>query len=283
MKQLLPTITKLCKDVITKHFKETDIIENHIQTDHQDKKDFEQFRSRNTRYLSQKLDERKDIYNQYVRTIKFSEVYTRIIKNNAECPDKSEIYVPRKFRKDDYYVMSKTELDAISRFEQERLKSERDILTLRSQEYLSRMEKIDADITNFIKSKNLSSSVHVLAINRWEQCVSQDSNKVDTEWYKKMNSTKEAFARDKEYYKKHQATRVKTSKYDTDSHQKTSHDLNNQQRNDPQNSTSISNTNSTTMRSTTSKNDDQSKNSDSQSQRMDLRSSQRSLISQNNI
>ena len=235
------------------------------------KKEFEKFRSTNTHFLSQKLDERKDEYYKHSRCNKLSELYARIIENNTECTDATHIYVPRKFRKDEYNIMSEAELIAISKFEQERLKSECEILQLRRDEFLNRTSKIDTDVKNFIQSKSLSDSTETMAINRWDKCVSQDCEKVDSEWHKKIESTKESFTRDKEIYMKHQKTRVKYQNKSALDHQEPQQNENSFYHNDCQEDSSFLTSSNYPTRSSTSRDDDQSKNVNGSRQRFHLR------------
>ena len=271
IKELLPSIINLSKDIIIHHLQETNLVEDCIQEERNTKKEFDQFKHKHQYYFTKKLDEIKDEYYKHEKCKRISELYDRIIENNSECPDTNETYVPRKFRKDDYYAMSKAELDAISRFEQERLKSERDILKLRRQEYFNRIEKIDADISNFIKTNNISSPTKELAINRWNECISEDSDKVDIQWQKKIESTKESFKRDKEFLQNHQKTRLKHQK------EESTHDASIEcEQNDFQvNNNRNSNSSNSTIRSSTSRNDDQSKNVRGQRHRFNLRSNRR--------
>ena len=137
----------------------------------------------------------------------------------------------------------------------------------REQEFLKRIEKIDIDVNNFIECNTSSTSVKNLATKRWEEVVEQDRDKINTEWHKKIESTKDTFKRDKEFLKKHQQSRLKNNKYSTKSqHDSNYWDKQNDFQELDENSTSISKP----SQARTPKEDVQSKNVNSSRQRFQL-------------
>ena len=143
----------------------------------------------------------------------------------AEYLSRDVVYIPRTFRKDDYFVNNVEELAAVRNFEEARFKSEVDILTLRKNHMMREMAEIDDKVKSAIISENLPGPVEKTAIDHWYEFSSFQVKKIMDEETKKRASTIEAHKKDEEFYKKHQEERVKKNKSTTNTQTTTTNTL----------------------------------------------------------
>ena len=171
----------------------------------ENEKNFNDFRAENKAYMDKKLSEREEKYYKYRRSDVNLELY-------GECLAEEPVYIPRKFRSDSFHVMNEAELRSVTKFELQRFQSECEILNLRRTQFLKEITTIDDQIEEFIKNKNLNDGVTSLAVSRWNECKTEEIKRIDEKMVKKMESTQEAYAKDKVYITNHQNERIKGSK-----------------------------------------------------------------------
>ena len=179
--------------------------------------EFENFRVSNQEYFTHKLDKREEEYYKFTRCRKLIALYNAGLIENP-------IYIPRKFRHDDYHVMTEEELNIISKLDLKKLQSECEILTLRREEFKSRTETIDKEFEDFINQSIYSQPAKEMAKTRWDERVNEDESKIERNWDKKLESTMLAYEKDKEFLKEHQDSRLNNcNKSQEDSCSKSDH------------------------------------------------------------
>ena len=90
-----------------------------------------------------------------------------------------------------------------------RFQGECEILKVRREEFLSRVKSIDKEYQKMIDESNVSQNASQKLVDRWQNLIKEDMEKVNSKWDKRIESTKKAFQKDKEYFYKHQTERVK--------------------------------------------------------------------------
>ena len=82
---------------------------------------------------------------------------------------------------------------------------------MRRDNFEQRMSHIDIEITNLIKASNISQEAQAWQFKRWEEGINEDIRRVDKKWCEKLESTKTAFEKDKEFLRQKQNKRIKNS------------------------------------------------------------------------
>ena len=166
------------------------------------------------------------------------------------------IYIPRKWRNDNYHVMTERELNVLTNLELKRFQTECEILRLPRDDFKQRTDHIDKDITEFIEKENISSESKKWLLKRWEECIEEDKNKIVKKWEEKLRGTRIQFEKDKVFIERHRTERIKRS---TENSKKTSFNKNTIE--------------SVDSRTSSSRSEDQSKNTHTSTHRFNLRSS----------
>ena len=195
----------------------------------------------------QLIDREKELY-KYIRNVSLLDLYT-------ECMETEPIYVPRKWRNDNYHVMSERELNVLTNLELKRFQTECEILRLRRDDFKQRTEHIDKNITEFIENKNISIKSKEWLLKRWDECTREDENKITKKWDEKLRGTRKQFEKDREFIQHHRRERIKKNTEFS------------------KNTTLNKNTESDNSRTSSSRSDDQSKNVQTSTHRFNLRSS----------
>ena len=206
-----------------------------------------EFIKNNQTFMNEQLiDREKELY-KYIRNVSLLDLYT-------ECLETEPVYVPRKWRNDNYHVMSERELTVLTNLELKRFQTECEILRLRRDDFKQRTEHIDKNITEFIEKENISLQSKEWLLKRWEECIREDENKITKKWEQKLRGTRNQFEKDREFIQHHRTKRIKKN---TEFSRKTA--LN-------------KNTESNNPRTSSSRSDDQSKNTQTSTHRFNLRS-----------
>ena len=154
----------------------------------------------------QKLDE--ILARRYKSYITLATMDTRR-KLYDESLQKTPVYIPKKYRKDSFYVHDEEELSSVTKFEMQRFVSEYEILSKRRNHILAEITKTDEEAFELIKNANLTPELEEKAAQRWKDSAEKDKKKVDNLELKKEKSTREAYAKDEIFWKKHQVDRLK--------------------------------------------------------------------------
>ena len=77
------------------------------------------------------------------------------------------MYIPRQFRKDDYFVNDEEELSSVKKFEEQRFRSEYEIMTKRKRYLVEEISKIDEKVRKINTEEGLPEEVERMVTNRW--------------------------------------------------------------------------------------------------------------------
>ena len=232
--ELLPTMIKEVTPIVSTVIKEiTPIIvqtttdtakENNARREHerQQENETEQKFQEFVRTHKPKLDE--VLHNRYKLSSSLLSNCLRL-KLFDESLQKTPEYIPKEFRKDDYYVNDAEELHHVTGFQLARLKAEREIAAKRKAYFLSEIDKLDEEAAEIINNADLPLSVEEKALLHWKQSCERDQNKLDEKNKKQESSTREAYAKDELFWRKHQVDRLKKGEKKSDeNHENESHD-----------------------------------------------------------
>lgn len=122
---------------------------------------------------------------------------------------KDPVYIPKKYRKDSFYVHDEEELASVTKFEMQRFVSEYEILDNRRKHIITEINKIDEQAKTLIKEVELPPDLEEKALQRWRSSAERDAKKIDNEERRKETSTREAYSKDEIFWKKHQVDRLK--------------------------------------------------------------------------
>ena len=83
---------------------------------------FNEFKGRHTKKLNEIMGEKQKWHQRYLTLTWQLQLYEEFL-TNGEC------YIPREFRKDEYYVHDEEELASVVKFEEQRFRSEVEIMS----------------------------------------------------------------------------------------------------------------------------------------------------------
>ena len=170
---------------------------------------FKEFTKRHTTAFNELMEEKKKWLQRYLTLTWQLELYDEYLASG-------ESYIPREYRKDDYYVHDEEELASVIKFEAQRFRSEYEIMAKRRKFMLEKVENIDESAKKIINDENIPEEVKDTATKRWFDFSKEYMKPMEAEVVKKKQSTIEANNKDKEFYKKHQLERLKNRKqYDS--------------------------------------------------------------------
>ena len=195
-----PAVIEIGKELID-YYKQSQEPTRNIPSVNTTKDEFIEFREKNRTYLDKKLVEREALYYKYARCESLVDLYNSYLKEQP-------VYIPAKFRKDDFAVMSREELDIVNKLDLNRLQAEIDLETLRQNRNRNKIFKIDEEIEKFIEDSTLSLEGTRKALSRWEEVINTDVKRIDKKRTEKVESTKKNSTKDREFYKKNQKSRV---------------------------------------------------------------------------
>jgi hypothetical protein len=211
LKSIVPSIVALTKDYILNELRNTDgNVQSYIrECITPPDVEVRNFKREHTTDFDNRLNTRENEYYKYARCENLLDLY-------AEGMQEEPIYIPKKFRNDKMHVMSPPELSVVEKLERNRLKAECEILTIRKQEFMERVTKVDTEVYDFINQSNISAKANEDLINKWQFIINEDKTKIDLKWKKKIESIKIAYKKDKDFLKNHRETRISANK-NTDS------------------------------------------------------------------
>ena len=131
-----------------------------------------------------------------------------LLDSYGKCMQYEPRYIPRKFRNDKYHVMNADELNSVQKVEDQRFRSECEILRIRKDTCTSNLFGIDQEISDFINSAPVTLGAQQMLIDRWNKCVNEDIERITLKWKKKMSSTEVAIKKDRDYLLNHLKARV---------------------------------------------------------------------------
>ena len=203
MKEITPDIIRCAKDSIETFVLDNDLLQETVkQTLVTTQEEVDNFVNSFRWICNEKLKERDNNFWKYSRCDRLLSLYN-------ECLQAEPMYIPKEYRNDRYHVMSKQELNIVTKMDLKRFQGECEILKCRREEFLSRVKSIDEEYQKMIDESNVSQNASQKLVDRWQNLIKEDMEKVNSKWDKRIESTKKAFQKDKEYFYKHQTERVK--------------------------------------------------------------------------
>ena len=109
------------------------------------------------------------------------------------------VYIPRKWRNDQYHVMSEGELNVLTNLELKRFQTECEILRMRRDDFKQRINHIDKEVTEYIKNENISTGAQDWLLTRWDECINEDERRMYQRWVEKIKGTRTQFEKGKEF------------------------------------------------------------------------------------
>lgn len=135
--------------------------------------------------------------------------YYEIVKLYEQVLNETPVYVPKKFRRDKYHIMSTAELEILQRREENDLKSEIEVFKLREERNRKKVELQDDLITIFVNEHVQNPYLKEAILRDWNDKNRKEMERVTQVWRGKIKGVKKAFDKDREYIRKHNHTRVK--------------------------------------------------------------------------
>ena len=145
---------------------------------------------------------RDDFYYKQIRNEKLIELYEEGLRENP-------VYVPRKFRKDDYLVKSRLELNIIRNRDIATLKSEIEIMKLRIENCKRTVQFQDTTITQHVNSNVSDPLIAAEILKIWRENNEKVETRVRRKWQGKIKDTKKRHLEDKEFLRKNDIKRIK--------------------------------------------------------------------------
>lgn len=140
--------------------------------------------------------------------------YYEIVKLYEQVLNESPVYVPRKFRRDKYHIMSAAELEILQRREVNELKSEIEVFKLREERNRKKVELQDDLVTIFVNENVQNPYLKEAILRSWNDKNRNEMERVTRVWHGKIEGVKKAFDKDKEFIRRHNETRVKQRETD---------------------------------------------------------------------
>ena len=203
-KEIIPVIVEATKDFCkqqTQTFlrRDDDINTRNTQI-------FNDFKNRHTKDFDELMAKRSKFHQRAAALGWKLELYEQYLSED----DKVKMYIPREFRKDDYFVHDEEELSYLKESEEARFMSEYKMMAKRKKFMTQEITKIDETVKTTVEKENLPEEVAVIAIERWYNFAAQYVKPMDIEEEKKRESTLVAHKKDEAFYRKNQVERVKS-------------------------------------------------------------------------
>ena len=213
IKQLAPIFIDMMKEISPVIVNSTREHASHIYALSQDAEEkkkqhgkmYQEFIKNHDKEFGGLMEQKKKYYQRCVALNWHLELYEEYLTNG-------ESYIPKEYRKDDYYVHDEEELSSVVKFEEQRLRSECEILAKRKRFMLDKMGEIDQKVLSVIDGNNRPEEVKEMATKRWFDFTKECMKPIEAEEEKKKRSTIESHNKDKLFYKKHQVERLKNRK-----------------------------------------------------------------------
>ena len=165
------------------------------------------------------MTDNKESFNKYeaLRDSAFWSAtrYYELTKLYQECLDENPVYVPRKFRRDKYHVVSADELSILKQREVNDLKSEIDLFRLREERNRKKIELQDDLVAILVNEKVQNPYLKEEILRTWNQNNREEMERVNEVWKKKISGMKKGYVKDKEFIQRHNVKRVKEQSSDT--------------------------------------------------------------------
>ena len=209
-KEIIPVVVEATKDFY-KHQTHA-VLESKEDTNKRNTQIFNDFKNRHTKTFDELMVKRSKFHQRAVALASKLELYDQYLSEE----DKAKMYIPREFRKDDYFVHDEEELSYLKESEEARFKAEYKMMAKRRKFMIQEMTNIDEIVKKTIMDANLPEEVATMAVDRWYNFVEESVKSIDIEEDKKKESTRTAHEKDKAFYRKNQLERVKNKdKVDT--------------------------------------------------------------------
>ena len=203
LKDLTPEIVNLARSSIEDYIINNDLLQHSVRDSLISyEEEVSTFTKNFAPTMNEQLNLREDAYWKFTRCERLLGLYN-------ECMNSEPAYVPRKFRKDKFHVMSKEELDIVNKMELKEMQLQCEILTCRREEFLKRCSDIDKVVEDIVKKSNMSEKATQNRIARWHFIVKEDVETIHKKWDTQINGMRSSFEKDKTFLLKHQEDRLK--------------------------------------------------------------------------
>ena len=167
--------------------------------------EFRRFSNENYDYMTYMLRKREDIYFKLTRCKSLIALYDEHL---AATP----AYVPKKFRKDSYHLLSRAEYTKLHETELQRLKTEKEILKMRLTKFTSNLQELDTEIQNFVKLlQGPKKETKDAIMQRWVELTNADTERINNKWTKNISNLKTISTKDQEHLRKYLEQRFPTN------------------------------------------------------------------------
>ena len=157
----------------------------------QAKLDAKYFMDNNSVKFNEGYRKRVDLYKGYARCEHLTKLYN-------ECLQANPIYIPRKFRDDNFYVRDEEELEILKGRFLGKFQCEYKLLKKRQRDFATAVDTEDDIIYNFIEHCNVPDMVKTEIGAIWERDVKANEDKVKKEWAANIEGMKTAYEKDKQ-------------------------------------------------------------------------------------
>ena len=181
----------------TKH----EIREQIFKTQHS-KDDAKKFMTDHKNLFNKYETERDDAFWKATRYYELQKLYQEGLQQNP-------VYVPRKFRRDKYHVVSADELSILQTREVNDLKSEMDIFQIREERNRRKIELQDDLVAILVNDKVENPYLREEILRTWNQNNCNEMKRVIDVWKKKVSTMKNSYVKDKEFIREHNRKRLR--------------------------------------------------------------------------
>ena len=202
-KEMIPVIVEATKDFCKQQTQA--FLRRDDDTNTRNTQIFNDFKNRHTKQFDELMEKRSKFHQRAAALGWKLELYEQYLSEE----DKVKMYIPREFRKDDYFVHDEEELSYLKESEEARFISEYKMMAKRRKFMIQEIEKIDETVKKTVEEENLPEEVAVIAVDRWFNFAAQYVKSMDIEEEKKKESTLLAHKKDEAFYRKNQVERVK--------------------------------------------------------------------------
>ena len=157
IRELLPNIIELCKSEIKSSFNaKEDTIKDNVTI----KNEVTDFKKTNGTQLDNLLKKRESKYYNYAK-------YEHLLDLYGECIEEEPVYIPKKFRNDNYEAVSSDEMKIMRKVEYKRFQAECEIFTLRRDRTTEEITDIDEIANRLIDQHTMSEEAKIECRKRW--------------------------------------------------------------------------------------------------------------------
>ena len=191
LKELMPTIIRTCKEEIKKHTNDNNTTPTAGPSNNKNiENDVIKYKRKYKDTFDELLKKRENAYYGYAKNEHTIDLYN-------DCMESNPIYIPKKFRQDDYNTMTDEEIPIIKNLALQRCKAEVDLCNIRRNKATEKVIATDKEADKIINGIPTCEEVKSKLKDRWTECITTDMNKVNKKWEQKIASHKVAFTEDK--------------------------------------------------------------------------------------